>query len=156
MGGGIRDERSSVARGSEVLARMEAEASDVPDRSCPAAADGRAMSLGGILDHVEAVPTGLAEEGLHGGRLAVEVHGEQGSGARRDGRRHLGFVDEERRRIGIDQDRRGPRELDGRHGGVEGVGVRDHLVAGTDAQHQQGHDQGVRTGVHSATCCTPR
>src|SRR5438445_6836481 len=53
-------------------------------------------------------------------------------------------VERVRRRIDVDEDRRGARHHDRRRGGDEREGRRDDLVAGADAERGQGQTQRVR------------
>ena len=79
--------------------------------------------------------------------LAVEVDRQDRLGARRDGGLDVGRVDRERRRVDVDEHRRGAAVVDGRHGGDERVRRRDDLVAGADAGGQQRQVQGAGAGV---------
>ena len=53
----------------------------------------RAMGLGGVFDHTQLVATGDVEDGVQIGRLAVKVHGQDGTGARRNRGLDAGRVD---------------------------------------------------------------
>ena len=105
------------------------------------------MRLRRILDEREVVPGGDGFERAHVGRLAVEVHGHDCLGARRDGRFGRAWI--KRQAIGINI--RKDRTRTSHHHGERGVGRRqrrrDHLVAGTDVEGAQ--DQGDRIGARA-------
>src|SRR5205085_2788171 len=73
----VRDERARVARGAEVLARIEGEGRGDAGRAGAEAVARRAVRLAGVLDEREA-------EGLqraHVRELAIEVDGEDEASA---------------------------------------------------------------------------
>ena len=74
--------------------------------------------------------------------MAVDVHGYDGLGARRDLVGHLLDVHLPVVRFAIDQHRRGAAVGDGVDGGDHGEGGHDHLVARLQAQGGQGQVQG--------------
>jgi hypothetical protein len=71
----ISDHRSGVAKRAEVLARVEAEAADTPDRAREPPIAPRPVRLRGILDHCQAVPVGEPHQLLHVGHAAIQVNG---------------------------------------------------------------------------------
>src|SRR5438067_6483554 len=71
----------SIAQGSEVLARIEAECRGRPEGPGAAAAPCRPVGLRGILEHREAVAGGEGIDRVHVGRLAVEVDRQHGARA---------------------------------------------------------------------------
>ncbi len=98
--------RAALAIGSEILARVEAEAADIADRSGAAALVFGSMGLSCILDHDEPVATGDLHDRIHIGHQPVQMHRHDRLRARRDrgfdGRRIHGPGD------GIDIDENGP------------------------------------------------
>jgi hypothetical protein len=52
----VGGDRPSFTVGAEILTRIETEAPNPTDRSCPAAIVCGAMSLGGIFDERQTVP----------------------------------------------------------------------------------------------------
>ena len=69
---------------------------------------------------------------------AAQIHGDDGFRARRDEAFELGIVHLIAAGRHIAQHRRGAYVADGRAAGGIGVGARDNLVAGPDAQRAQG------------------
>ena len=79
-------QRAAVAERAEILRRVEAVrrgGAEAADRPAPARGEVR---LAAVLDDGEAVPRGDRGDRRHVGRLAVEVHGHDRGGARRDRR----------------------------------------------------------------------
>jgi hypothetical protein len=139
---------AAFAAGPEVLAGIEAEAAEVAARAGPEAIlVSRAVCLGGVLDHHQAVGAGDGADGAHVGQPAVQMHGDDRLGARCDGRLQLGGIHRPGDGIDVDQPRRCVGVLDGRHGGHKGGGRGDDLVARTHAGGEQRQVQRRRSGA---------
>ena len=141
IGGG---DRTALAVGAQILGEVEAEAAEVPDGSGAAAPVFSAVRLGGVLDDDQVMPRGDLHDRVHIGHLAVQVHGQDGSGARGDPRLDLADVHQIGARIDIDEDRRRADHDDRFGSGEEGVRNRDDLIARTDPGRPQGQMQRVR------------
>ena len=76
-------------------------------------------------------------DAVDGSRVTVEVDGDDGPRARRDGPRDALGLEREGGGIDVDEHRRRPRHHDGRGGGDERERGRDHLVAGAHAHRGQ-------------------
>ncbi len=116
------------------------------------------MRLGTILHHAQIVPRGDRQERVHVRGLAVEVHGEQDTRARRDAGFHLGDIHEVRLRDDIDEDRNAARRADGGDGGHRGVGDGDHFVARLEPESFEREEERIRTGsdAHAKSAAAPR
>ncbi len=79
-------DHAALAVGTEVLAGIEAEAAHVAEAADATALVLGAVRLAGILDHDQAVAARDLEDRIHVGRLAVQVHRDDGLGARGDRR----------------------------------------------------------------------
>ncbi len=136
----VGDERSRVAEGAEVLARIEAEGGREAELTGGDAVACRAVGLAGVLDDRQAE----LDQRAHVRQLPVEVH-------RHDEARALG--DRSARRVDIhvqvglgDVDRHGrPARLGDRlEGRDEGVGRHEHLVARLEAARDEGETERVQ------------
>jgi hypothetical protein len=96
------------AVGAQVLARIEAEAAGVAEAADRAVLVDRAVRLARVLDHLEPVALGDLEDGVHVGRVAVEMDRHDRLRLRRDLRLDLVDVHRERDRIDVDEHRRAP------------------------------------------------
>src|ERR1700750_3258333 len=85
---------ATVAERAEVLAGVEGEGRGGGERSSALAAVPRAVSLGGVLEHEQAVRAGDLRERTHVASLTVQMHGDDGRGARGDERSHRVRVDQ--------------------------------------------------------------
>src|SRR5450755_209261 len=86
------DHGAAFSISAQILPRIEAEATHVADAAHTPALVLRAVRLGGILDHDQVVPPRDLHDGVHIGGLAVEVHWNNGFGARRDRALELRYV----------------------------------------------------------------
>ena len=135
-GGGTRSRRRSRAAG----------------RSAPRPAHERlaADRAGRVLDHRQAVSPGDVEDGRQVARQADLVHGQDRPGPRRDRPLDQGGVDVVGPRVDVHEHRAGAAVADGVGGGDERVADRDHLVAGPDAEGEQGQVQRRRAARDGA------
>ena len=101
------------------------------------------MGLRRVLEHGQAVARGDGQDGLHVGRVAVEVDRQDHLRARRDRGLERPRVHGEGGLVHVDEDRPRPVQQDRLAGGDEGVGDGDHLVAGPDAVGAQRDRQRV-------------
>ena len=93
-----------------------------------------------------AVPPGNRQDGRHVGRLPVEMHGHERSGARRDRRLDCRRVDGQALGIDVREDRPRARHHDGERRVRRRQRARHHLVSGADAERAQGQRQRVGPG----------
>lgn len=113
------------------------------------------MGLRGILDHRNAMPVGDRQDRIHIGQPTVQMHRDDGPGARRDGALDHGRVDVEGPRIGIDQHRRCAGIADGGDRRDEGHRRGDHLIARPDAEGEQRQVQRRRARVQRDRLARP-
>jgi hypothetical protein len=113
------------------------------------------VRLRGVLEDGEPVAAGDRLDGGHVRGVAVEVHGQDESGAGREGGLDLRGVHRVADRVDVHEDGLCSREEDGLAGPDEGVGHGDDLVAGADPvgaerQVQRVGAVGHRAGVSGA------
>ena len=77
----VGSDRAAFAAGTEVFARIEAEAAGDSKGARPAALVLGTVGLACILNHRDGVPVGDFENGIHIRCLAVQVNREDGAGA---------------------------------------------------------------------------
>jgi hypothetical protein len=82
------DKRSGVAARPKAFGRIEAEASNVTNRSRPLSSHGSAVSLRGILDYSDLFSVGYRGNALDIEAIAIEVHSNYGRCPGRYGRLH--------------------------------------------------------------------
>ena len=128
--GVIDDERASLAA-REVFGFMKAVTAQMADRAEPTFLVFGEYSLRRILDDQQIMPPGDRHDLVHFASDAGVMDGKNSSGAGSDRRFDEALVDVERIRPDVDKDGRCAPEHDGVGGGDEGVGRKDHLVAGT-------------------------
>src|SRR5690348_13600057 len=80
----IRHDCSAFAKRAEVLARVEAEAAQIADRTCAAPLVFRAMRLRGVFDDNETMPSSDRHNWIHVGHESVKVNRQYGLCSRRD------------------------------------------------------------------------
>src|SRR5690606_28815026 len=133
----VRYDRARITKGAEALARLEAEAADVPDRPDTGSTVTRPDGLCAILDHSVPVLLGDRHDGIHVCGLPVKVHGDDRLGIRGDQSPQLVRIDVARAPIDIAESN--PRStVRYRFGGSEKAGCRnDDFVAGADAESLQ-------------------
>ena len=144
----VGDDGAALAAGAEVLARVEAEATDIAEAAGAAALVLCTMRLGRVLDHDEAIGIGEREQGRHVGHAAMQMHRQDRPGSTGQ---HLGNgrrIERSRARLDIGQHRPGTCELDRRHGRDERHRCGHHLVARADAGGEQRHVQRRRASAH--------
>ena len=96
---------------------------------------------------------------IHIRRLAVKVHGYDGTGVRRDGGGNAPRIEIERFRVGFDWNGYSTSKGDGQPGGDGRVRRHDDFVAWTDFQSAQSEMQGIQAGADAdamfrATICS--
>jgi len=145
----VRRHRAAVAKGAEVLRRIEAETGGVAERARAPAVIFGTMRLRGALDHLEPVIGGEGTDCRHLRRPAIKMDGDDGACVRgtRLGQSHgievIGV------RSYIDRDRHGANRRYGKPGGDKGVGGNDHLVPRPDIVSRQDQPQGVQPVRHA-------
>ena len=125
---------AGIAQGAQVFAGVKAEPGGIAQTACAAALVGGTVSLGSILDDLQAVGTGDLQNRVHVGALAVEVHSHDSLGLLGDGRLDAGGINVVAGQHRLHKDRRCPGVGDSQHGGNKGVGWHDNLVSWADAQ----------------------
>jgi hypothetical protein len=115
---------------------VQAEARGHAEVAHELAVDGGADGLAGVLDHRQLPAPRDLEDRAHLGGLSRVVHRQQRPGARGDGGLDLPGVDVEVVQH-VDEHRARARLHDGPRGGDEGIGGRDHLVAGSHPERLQ-------------------
>ena len=145
--GVVGHHRAALAVGAEILAGIEAEAAEVAHRAAPPPVVLGAVRLARVLDDGDALAPRDVENRVHVGRLAVQVHGNDGFRPRGDGGFELRRIHRPIARLDVHEHRRGARVFDGRDGGHEGVRDGDHFVAASDAGGEQRQVQGARAAV---------
>ena len=83
--GVVGDDRAAVAVGTEILAGIETETSDVTEAADAATVPARAVRLTRIFDHVESVPARELPDRIHRHGLTVQMHRHDRFRARRHG-----------------------------------------------------------------------
>ena len=128
-------DRTGVAVGAEVLARVEAGRGDVAEAPADPVVRG-ALGLRGVLDDADAAGQRRRADLVDRGALAVEVDRDHRAGPVGEG-----LVDgvgvEQVVVVAVDQDQRRPDADDGLGGGDERVGRHHHLVTGADTDAAQ-------------------
>ena len=145
-GGVVGQDHAGVAEGAQVLGGEEGEAAHVADRAAAAALVLGADGLGAILDDRDMAAPGDLHDGIHVGHLAEEVNGQDGLGARCDGRLDFMRVDVEGQGVDVDENGLGVEAVDDAGRGEEREGRGDDFVAGADVQGHEGDEQSVRAG----------
>jgi hypothetical protein len=95
------------------------------------------MRVCGILEHEQAVPAGDGHDGVHVGRLAGEVHGDDGARPRCDRGLDGAGVDVERLQVDVHEHRHAVGLDHRRCRRQEGVRRDDHLIAGHQTRGHQ-------------------
>jgi hypothetical protein len=133
----IGDDHTALAIRSQVLAGIEAEAGEVTHGARAAAFIFGAVRLSCIFDYHEAVPSRDLEDGIHVGRLTIEMYWDNGAGTRCDRLFDLRRIHGERLRIDVYEYR--SRAAVGNRGNAcdECKWHGDDFVARPDAGSQQ-------------------
>src|SRR5208283_3285401 len=147
--GAIGNEGATVAKGAEIFLDDEAGANRVAEFALLEAAAVSVDGLGVIFNDPELVLFGDGADGLHVGAMAVEMHGNDADGARRDGGFDLRGIDIVGDRVGIDEHSFAAGNPDGFGGGEKSVGGGDHFVAGLDTEGEKGEPESVGAGVQA-------
>src|SRR5215468_1500457 len=145
----VRHDRAPIAQRAEILRRIEAEGCGVPEDSDLKPVNRRAVSLRAILYDFQIVSARNVAYRPHVGRAPVKVNRQDRPDppdpvdmwpvTKVSDRVFDRFgADRERRRIDIDQQRRGSGHLDGGDCSDSRVRYSDHQVAGPDAGRAQG------------------
>ena len=130
-------DRAAVAKGTEVLRRIEAERAGHADGAHGSAAGCCQVRLTRIFDQRQFVPRGHLLQGVHIRGLSVQMHRQNRPCARRDGAFGCGRVERQTFRIDVGEDWTRTDHHD-RQRGVRGrQWRRDDLVARSNAQRAQ-------------------
>src|SRR5438105_12604295 len=139
----VGHDRAGFAESAEVFSRVETEATGEADGARFFGFVLRAMGLTGILNYGEAVFLRYIQNWIHISGLAIEMDGDNGAGAGRDGplqevRVHgAGLV------LNINKHGGGPAKANRFGGGDEGIGDGDDFVSRPNAEGEQGEPQGI-------------
>jgi hypothetical protein len=109
--------RAPVAVGSEVLGRIEGEGGREPDRAGRPSAERGPVALRAVLEQHQAARAGELRQPFDVRDAAVEVHGQEEAGPRRDRARGEGGIHRQRCGIDVAEPQIRPGEADaGGHG----------------------------------------
>jgi hypothetical protein len=133
--------------GRHVLGGVHAE-SGVAEAAGLAAPVQRAVGLAGVLDHRQSVAVGDGLDGVHVRHDAEQADRDDGPRPGRDGGLDAAGIHQVRVGLDVHEDRRGAREEDRGHRGVEGVRDGDDLVARAVAQPGEERHQRRRAVRH--------
>ena len=145
----IGDHDAAIAVSSQIFPGVKTKSRGVSQRSNPLALVARAMSLAGVFDHHQPVLVGKLSDGIHVGGVPVQMHGNNGFGAARDGSLDRLYVQRVRVWIDVHQYRCGPGMRYAERGGDEAVGRSDDLVARANVESPQRQLEGRCAGVHT-------
>ncbi len=134
----VRNERTAVTEGAEVLLNDEAGRSRIAQFADFETVAGCANGLGVVFDDKQLMLVGDFADGLHVSALAVKVNRHDGLGLRRDGRFDFRGVNALGLGIAINQDGSRTGDPDGFGSGEESIGVGDAFVTSSDAE---GHER---------------
>ena len=145
-----REARSSISVATQVFGRKETRGANgahgprhAPRLSGLPGLPSRANGLRGVFHNVQPMRLGNAHNGIHVRALAIEVNGQNGLCARRDGRLHRRGVHIECLGIDIHHDGRQPQQLDHFNRGDVSKRRGDDLVSRLEAQGHEGGLQGI-------------
>ena len=144
----VRRDGAAVAVGAEVFRRVETEGRGEAESAREFAAVGRAVRLRRVFEDEEVAARGDFVDAADVGGLAVEVDGDDGARARRDGRFERGGVERERVGVYVGEDGDGARVEDGERGVGGGQRRGDDFVARAGA-HRAGGEERERDGVRA-------
>lgn len=148
---GAVDEIVSVAGDSATFARrqvlgvLEAEASEVADRSAFLSLVVREPGLTGVLDDRETVLPGDGHDRVHVARHPVDMHRHDGARAFRDSTLDGSRVHRQGGRIGVGKNRQRLVKKNRVVAGVERERRDDDLVAGVHVKHVHADDERRRS-----------
>ena len=139
----VSGKHAAVARAAEIFGGIEADATDRPQRACPAAFPFGADGLRGVLDHSRLGWLGKTIKRIHVGALAEKMHRNN----RLSGRCHQAAdgnrIDVEGYGIDVGKDRFGAQARGGASRGEEGEAGHNDLVARPHVRGHQGQQQGI-------------
>ncbi len=146
----LRDHRAAVAETAEVLGREEAEhgGGAVIANALPLVP--RALRLRAVLDHDQLVLPGNLQDRVEVGRLAVQMHRDDGLRARRHLLRDFRRIEIEEALLEIAENYLRAGQADGFRRGNGRVDRRDDLIARADAETLQGGKQTACGAGHAA------
>jgi len=133
---------SSFSGGGEDLVLAEAPGRHIAEAAHRLAMDARAVGLGAVFDHGDAVGTGEITDSWHVGGPAAEVHHGDGLGTGGDQRSNGGGSDRTRLRIHIGKHRLGTKQHAAGGSSDEGARGGDQLIARAQTDGQVGSGEG--------------
>jgi hypothetical protein len=89
----VRDDGTSIAICTKILARVEAKSRNVAEGADSFSVQLRSVRLGAILDYLEAMPTRKRRKLWHWSGLPIQVHGHYRCRARRKPPFHIGKIE---------------------------------------------------------------
>src|SRR6266550_2396126 len=147
--GTIRHHHSALAVSAQILTRIKTETAQVADAPNSAPLVLSAMSLGRVFDDNQIVTPCDLQNGIHVGRLPVEMNGHDRFCAFGDRALDQTCVHCVGLQIDIYEYGYGSCIMNGRDGGNESKGHCDYFITGSDASRQQGQVQSARAGINS-------
>jgi hypothetical protein len=105
--------------------------------------------LGAVFQHAQAVLAGNGQDGVHVGRLAIQVHRQDDTGSWGYGRFNQSRVDVVGALVGLYRHGGGAALAHGQPGGNVGVAGHDHFVARSHAHGAQCQVQRVEAVGHA-------
>jgi hypothetical protein len=145
----VGGDRAGVAESAEVLARIEAEAPGIPERSEFFAFVGSAVGLGGILDDRNALLLGDMNYGIHISGLPVQVDRNYRPGMGSYRPVQFSRVHIEAHGVYIDGDHPCTGRRNSGRSWDAGVCGRDHFIAGRNSGGNEGKVQSFGSGPDS-------
>ena len=143
----VRHNRPRLAVRAEVLTRIEAEAAELADAAHAASFVLRAVGLGGVLDHYQAVAIRDLHDRIHVAGLAVEVNRNDRLRARRDRLFKLTGIEREGRGVNVNENGLRAGVADGRHRCHESERNSDDFVFRSHARREQRKVESAGAGV---------
>ena len=153
--GVVRHQRAAFAAGAEILRRIKAEGRRGAEAAHRFALVLRAMRLRRVLHEGQIVPPADVRDGIDVERQAVQMHGQHGLRARRDGLFDQRGIEVERLLVNVRIHRPRPAVRDGPARGDESERRGDDLVAGADIVQPHRDMQGGRAAVEAERVLHP-
>ena len=145
----VGNHHAAIAVGPQVFARVKTKSRRMAQRAHALAFVARTVGLACVFNHHDPMLIGKLLDGIHVGRMPIQMNGENSFRAASDGSfdgRHVQSVGV---RIDVDQHRLGASMRHAECGGDETVGGGDDLVTRTDIERPQREFECRRTGVHT-------
>lgn len=141
----VGDHGAGLPESAEVLCGVEAKATGVTQASRFAAFVECAVGLASVFDDEQRMLFSDFENGVHIGRLAEEVDGDDGASPLRNGRLEFGRVHREGAFVDVDEDRSCAAHADGFDRGDKGVRNRYDFISRANSQREKSEPKRVRS-----------